>query len=480
MSWLEWLGIRRQNVDTVSPSELAALPPPPPPRPAPPPRPPRQRVTVGDATINPWTGLGDPEVDKTMQARPTARDLLTPDELTWLHRFDGIARRITDLPAADGTRKLWSVDVDDEPEDPLAQEWRDLGVRQRMKRGWGLSRQFGGCVVFMVTGDMGAQHRMAEPLDLGAPVVNLVTFDRHEAQAWEWNDDITSRHYRRPERWVLTPTGSHAGGMVVHASRVLYIPGNPVPPHLAMDYDGYDDSILEACFRSLANHDQTSRAAAVIASEMKQSIMKLHDMGALAMKDPRALKMRMEAIQRSRGVMGMMVLDGGDDMVHMDGTVQGFAALSQAGKENVAAEAGMPATLIWGDAPSGLTTDNEAGDRNYRQMVADGQTDKLEPVLTRLAEVCFASRGDAIPAFEVSFNPLSEPTDAQQAELEKAHAETDEIRIRSQVILPHEARSRWTDTGYQTQITLDDEADEADPLGGFEEAEAARLQLVGE
>jgi hypothetical protein len=96
-------------------------------------------------------------------------------------------------------------------------------------------------------------------------------------------------------------------------------------------------------------------------------------------------------------------------------------------------------------------------------------------------EVLFAAKagptdGSVPGEWAVNFNPLDEPTEAEQAANRKLIGETDAIYIAAQVYTPeHVAESRFGDKGYQTEllpVTVDD-TDE-----GFAALERARAELA--
>lgn len=424
-----------------------------------------------DALHFTMTGLGGAG-DKSQSYEPVERQPWTPMQLDQVCRTSAIARRGVEIAARAATAQGWRVRAADEPEDPLATMWGDLGVQPVLRAGLRWARQYGGRVVLMVTDDAADQRALREEMRPGAKLKRLIDVGRTEATAIEWDGDVLSRWYRQPLRWLVTPTGGTPS--VWHASRVLYIPGDAVPPERYVYGDGYHLSVLEAARDPIARYEAVAQAAAVLGQDMSQSIMKIADLGAAALAGggPEALRARMQAFARARSLLGIGVLDKEDDYAVFDHTVAGFEALWRTAKEDVAMAFETPQSLLFGDAPSGLNTDGESGRSNWRDVITSEQNDRLMGPLTRLAEVSFAALGRSPRAWEIVFNPLDEPSAMETANIRKIHAETDKIWIDAGVLAAdHVARSRFQATGYNADIEPFDPAD--DPA--YADLEAARI-----
>ena len=95
----------------------------------------------------------------------------------------------------------------------------------------------------------------------------------------------------------------------------------------------------------------------------------------------------------------------------------------------MSAVAVMPRTILFGDTPSGLNSDGEASRRAYDRTIGKAQRRRLQRPLTWLYEVLLAAAGKRGQAFAVTFNPLGELTETEQATVRKTTAEVDKIYI---------------------------------------------------
>ena len=421
-----------------------------------------------DATRNALTRIGT-ESDRTTAARPGYGVVLTNEERFAVWAFNGLMRRAINLKAGDATRRGWRLEIADENDDPLAKRWADLGVRAAVKEALIWSMVYEGAAIWIQAADAGASQ--VEPLRPGARVLRLVVLAGSELSPAEYQMDALADDPGGVETWNVTVSGT-SRSYLVHRSRMLVFPGVHVPREKLAEYNGLGLSWIDSVWQAVADYDQTDRAAAVIASEMKQAVMKIDGLAELATEDQaELLQLRMRSVDRARGTIGMLVLDQGDEYSTQVTSVAGFKDLSETMRLRVAAWLGVPQAKLFGVAPGGLSTDDNAQMANWRDQIADLQHDDIRPNLEYLARHMLAEIGrDPEDGWALEFEALDEPSAAEQADIELKHAQTDAARIQTGVLDPdHVARSRFRPRGYSAHILPLDEdqidamADPVDP-----------------
>lgn len=461
-------------------------------------------VVRADATFaNPETGLGVEGIDVSLGARPRWRAPLSRAERDEGYRRGGYFRRIVDLLPAESTRCGWSVNLSPETEsdptkarDALRDEDRRLRVRHVMRTADSMARLHGGALVLMVTserkgsGSIGlvGRNRYAEPLDPSrvVEVRALHVFTRDEATVYKWNEDPTSPDYRAPEVWQITPrTGSVEGlgaGALVHASRVVYLPGHELPPHLRLEEDGFDDPVIEAYRDAIADKEAIDRAGALAASRLEVAILKVKGLADKKGSDLDGFFARkMRTLARSWSSLGVMLIGEGDEFTRQGFTATGFENLSANAQTACSAVEGIPITVMFGEAPGGLTTDNESGRQTFDRIVAARQINVYDPALSKVYAVILWSKGYKNPRFSIDFAPLHEPTEKEVAEVKEIEARTLASHVGIGSISADEVRSNvFGKPG--SDFVLDDESDDTatEPaLGASSEVDVARQAFTG-
>lgn len=460
--------------------------------------------------VNEITGLGGPE-DKGAAARPQARIPLSDAELAALYLDNGIARRIVDVVPAEATRKGWTVTAAaDEvggkrPQvDAAADEDRRLGVVPKLTEAWSLARLWGHSLVLIVTDDEipsifrdNPEAWLTQPLDPTRVrrVVALQVFDALEAWPIEYDADVRSPSFRDPLIWGLSPsipgvTRGTAGRTptAVHASRVLYFRGRRRPPslrhstgHLLTGARSLDDSELRAVWDEVRNLAQTMAGGATLAQELRESVLKVSGLRALATSDQAAeVQARMRLMARAKSLLGMIVLGEHDEYSNNANPPTGFRELSTEAQAMLSAVTGIPLTILFGHAPAGLSTDDKSGRQSWDRVIRAQQENKLAPHLVKLYGITFAAkqgptRGEVPIDVRPKFRALLEESDGEIAKTRESIAKADAIYLDRGVVSPEQVAGRFSASGFQLDLAPDDPPEPVDEPTPDERDEVAAL-----
>lgn len=454
-----------------------------------------------DSIRNTLSGLGGAN-DKGTTGRPDTNRLpLTMGELTALYRFNGYAKRIVNLLPEDATRQGWRIVDETDDADPMADEDRRLKIPQVLCEGLRLGRLYGGGVVVpILEEDIPAEFKnrpndwLRQPLDLSRVirVKNLVAFDRYEAQPLDYDANISSPTFRAPLRWQVTPqvsgtlTGLGAGGtLVLHASRVIYLPGAELPPSLRYANGGFDESILEAFWDKVRNKESIDQAAALLAQELKINVLSIRGLAEAQTNDQAALfETRMRALVMGKSIANTVLLGEGEEFKTMATPFTGFEQLDENAMGALSAVTGMPRTKLFGEAPGGLNSDGK-GQKTLWDVIVDAyQTDRCTEPLTRIYTICYAAkegptRGAVPKSWKIEYGALDKPTKTEEADLRNKVAQTDQVYVDLGVYTAEDVRrSRFGKKGWSPNMLPVDAPAEADPqtqLAALEEQVKARL-----
>ena len=451
----------------------------------------RRLARRADSIVNTLSGLGG-QYDKGTSGRPDlSRMPLSFQELTALYRWNGYAQRFIDIVPSDATRKGWKVVDSTDDADTMADENKRLHVNKRVHEALQWARLYGGCILLIVVDEdipVGFANSpgalLAQPLDPARVrrVLNLIPLDPSEAQPYTYESDLRSQRFKEVRTWFVSPNTNAAtalsGHQIVHHSRVIYFPGKRLPSVVRHTNRGIDDSVLEAIWDQIRNRTSVDQAAALIAQELKLNVLKIQGLSALSTSDQADLfEMRMKTLAKSKSLNNMVLIGDGEEFASLATPMSGFDQLDTNSREALCAVTGMPAELLFGDAPSGLNTDGESHTRLWGNVIAAWQNDRLRDELTYLYWLIFCSRdgptsGVLPEKWDVKFLPLDELTETEQAALELQHAQADQIRVSAQILpAEHIARSRYGEAGYQNSIQPYDPDADAKIL----EEEIARL-----
>lgn len=441
-----------------------------------------QWPTRRDSLYNPLTGMGG-DNDKSAASRPNlGRIALTDQELQTLYAYNGVARRIVDVLPQRATRRGWAC-----PGVPPAEEQR-LSMFARVRDAMAMGRLYGDAVLLMVTEDdvppayrRRPEEWLEQPLDperVGR-VAALHVFDAWEARPMLRETNVRSPNYRQPSVWALSAEGWSAR---VHASRVVVFRGARRPPSDWRTNYLPDASVLQAVWDEIRRLADTMASGAVLAQELRQNVLRVEGLAnKLASDEAEALQRRIGVMQRTLSLLGIAIIGEGDDYQTKSTPATGFRELSEGAQMMLATALGWPRSMLTGEAPGGLSTDDNAGLERERQIVSSYQEDNREEI-EQLYRAIYAAQdgptgGEVPDEWALAFAPLDEPGEREVAEVRKLVAETDAIYITSGVYGPEDvARGRFGEEGWS--LDLDEvEVPDGDVEGAIE---AGRLALEAE
>jgi len=444
------------------------------------------------AVFNTLTGMGGSR-DKTTGAGvdPNRRgSMQTPAQLETLYRFDGYARRYVDQLVGGMLAEGWHLVDGDTRIELVDEEERRLRVYATIREALEIAFPRGGCLVVLLTDDPAAS--LADELepDSVSRIRALLPLDPDEFTPRTWETDPESPQYRKPRTYFLSP--STPGGMgeliglEVHWSRCLYFPGRRVLPRIRQERNGVDDPVFEAVLTELFNLRAVDNAAAIMAAELKQDVMQTPGLGELEASDLwAATEARIRAISASRSAVNMVLLGDGETFETRTINATGYKELREGAKSAWSAVTGMPQTVAFGDAPTGLRGGrDEAGERQWAAICHAWQESHLRAELERLYALIIAQdqvEGDAPETWELVFEPLIKLTPLEEAQLRQTVAATDAIELDAGILDPNEVRhGRHGPEGWRFELPpvkgdleppppppappfLDDPADPSDP-----------------
>jgi hypothetical protein len=431
---------------------------------------PRTKQARVDGLVNVISGLGVAGRDKSLANAFVFNTPLGPGELDEAYRSSGIARRLIDLPVLEMTREWFKVQGDDD--DLVIGDLESMKARATIVEALTTADLYGGSLVVMGLDDGIAD--LAQPVNVEAlrEVSFLTVYDRHQV-TWTTADlyaNPTTRKYNTPEWYTIQPyhnvvsiQGQPLGSFRVHETRVLRFNGACLPPRLRRSNNGWDDSVLQACFDQLRNLCAAQAHSANIVEEWAIGVIVIKNLiNLLAAKGGEdKVRQRLEIIDYSKSMLHSMLLADGESFEKKVASVSGLPELLDRFALALSAARGIPVSLLMGEAPAGLNATGEYNQKTWYDQVRAWQEAKLQPQLETLVEYEFLSKqgptnGVEPDNWKIEFCPLSQTDPKEEAQIHKTTAETDVLYVNAGVLTPEEvAISRFGGDRYSTETEID-------------------------
>lgn len=454
-----------------------------------------------DGWINLVTGLGSLARDKLMSTNFQRNRRLTDMELEDLFEDDLAARIIEKLPE-DAMSKGFELSIKPDEEDPNAEAidqtqkmaadvigaYDDLEGTPRMVDAWIWGRLYGGGALYLVTDDPDGPEEELNPEKLQR-IKSLLVVDKRDLTPLEFDNDPDSATFGETLIYQITRTGTAATQanvsipLRVHASRLIVFEGIRTTLRRKAENDGWSRSVLQRVNTVLMQFNVSWQGAAHLLTDSAQGVFKMDGLiKMIASGGNDAVQKRMQVVDMGRSVARALLIDAEkESFERQDTNFTGHAQMMREFTIRLAAAAGMPVTVLFGQSPAGMDATGESDQTLWDDTVINGQVHVLDPRLARLLFLLMKSKegptkGVVPENWEIIYNPLRQMTEAETAELRKKVAEKDKIEIDAQIVTPEEvAISRYGPQGYsmETQLSLelrkevleDDEEKARDKLG---------------
>lgn len=425
-----------------------------------------------DGWVNTYTGLGDLTRDRRLSTSVSSIVPLAVDVLDALYTESPLAGLIVDAPVDEELRKGFEVEVSDE--DPaqaielasaITTRLEELGALEAVSRVRKWSRLYGRSAILLGADD---GRPVTSPLDLAkikslrfltvidGPALTVGT--RYEAPLEPKHGRPEIYRITRSEAGVATPVNT-----LIHESRVVLFEAPPAPARIAAKFDGFSPSILQRVHETIRACETSWDALEHMLQEASVGVLKmkglLQAIGARG--SDTAFQNRMALLDMSRSVARSLLLEPEESYERVAMQFSGVPESLDQVMHRVSAAAKVPVSVLFGRSPAGMNSTGESDLEVWRANVAAERAQLLTPKIERIVRIAMLAkdgptRGIEPESWSVTYPPMREMSEEQEAALRKTIADTDAVYIANDVVLPEEvALSRFRSTGYSTEMRVD-------------------------
>ena len=340
---------------------------------------------------------------------------------------------------------------------------------------------FGGCLVFIDTGD--AAEDLADPLVLDGKTFkqgslkSLILIDPGCVSPGQYNAiDPCAGDYYKPSYWYVQ-------GRPIHESRFLYFAMNDLPPLLKPAYNFFGIPLAQTVLDAVKHFTECREAEARLLTKFSLTVLKTNMDDVLSGGAGEMLDRRVAYMVQNRSNDGVEVIDKEqEDVVNITTPLAGVTDIVRQSMEMVAAYFNEPVTKMWGISPAGFQATGESDMRNHYEHVLATQERIIREPLEKLLRVLQINRSGKIDdAVTFKFVPLGEESRSMVAATQKTVAETDAQYLEMGVISPEEIRQKLVDdpdSGYGGLDPYD--LPEKDEEEGWPEGEEKEENIAAE
>ncbi len=443
-----------------------------------------------DAFSNSISGMGNPDYDARQWTRPVYGKFLHKEELDALYLHEESARKVVDVPVGDAARTGFRVLVNDDETtskktEPFKQALNALRLERHCKKAHTHVRKYGGAAIVMLCDDFAP---IDEPIDYESlrNIDALKVFHRFEIKPWraydtsrlgpKWGE--TELFELRPETPFALQGATFTGRMLVHESRVIPFFGREVGEELRGYYDGWGQPHLEASYATIENLGVLFSTAASKTQELVYDVHKVQGLADLMFGQSRhtpgktALEDRVRIVKLLKSIYRVILVDAeNEDWETRSIDFKGIRELFEVFSQQYSLSTDLPLTKALGQSPAGFNSADKTGERNYYDGIASQQEELWKPAIDRIVYVLSRAsegptRGEELEEWEVIFGDHERPSPKDEAEIRKLHTESDKILSDLGAMTPDEARRRYEQGEFSTDLALERREPASNQVGG--------------
>lgn len=397
-----------------------------------------------DGLYNMLSGLGS-ENDKASYTHVAPATPKTKEELTDLYRENVYVAKLCDVLPKDVIKRGVRIALKDAPESlgdnpfdiPLAQ----LGVLHALAQAHIWAKLYGGGAVVLGIEDLERNDRQVRP---GGKLRFLLPVTCHELKPESYISDWSDRNWGKPRVYVCnTRKGTAVAPSRIHYSRVVRFEGVPVPSddQPELECPGWGDSEITRCWPKIRDLTIVEQAMASATHDLNVMVLAIRGLNIVATNEDghAELQKRLLAINLSKSICNAVLIDADEEKAeYLTRDVKGFAELHDRFRLALSAASEIPHTRLFGDSPTGLSTDDKSGHQNWATVVAASQKFDYEPALRQVVDLMMAdtsgpTKGKAYD-YTVEWPPYTEPSDEEKSKAEHNLAQADALMIRAGVV----------------------------------------------
>lgn len=379
-----------------------------------------------------------------------------------------LVNKVLHIPAEDAVRNGFTIatdtdeEIDTEEFAALARFDRKFKLAQNLVEAAVNNRRFGfRIVIYVVESDDPDYYRKPFNIDGVKPgsYKGMTQVDPNWI-APILDDNATanpaSMNFYEPTWWLVS-------GQLYHRSHLELIRYVEPPDVLKPTYQYGGIPLTQLIIERVYAAERTANEAPMLVQTKRLNTLKV-DLNQIVA-DPTGAQDRVEQLSSYRDNYGVMLLGLEDEIAQLDTSLAELDDVIMSQYQLVAAEAGVPATKLLGTSPKGFNASGDYEEKSYHEMLESLQM-QLTPIVDHhhllLIKSEFAGKfGGLDDPFEVItvWNPVGSLTAVQQAEIQRAKADTDKALIEAGAITGFEVRTRLIqdpNSGYNGLEVIDE------------------------
>lgn len=426
----------------------------------------KKKEQKNDGFINFATGQGVAGIDKTLETSYVAREPLRQELLSDLYSDNDLAALVVDVPVDEAFRKGVEVQTGSPSEDRELSQWMlNNQILSKLADGARWGRLYGSAAIVVGTDDSSDPE---EPLPKAySKITYCAVVDSTEYFPNSYYED------GQVETYVVSPLSSSGTipTTIVHESRMVVFGGAKTTKRKKIENNGFDLSVLQRVYEVIEQFESLYTNMEVLLTDGNQAVFKMSGLANAIAADSSGtdvIRRRFQMMAHAMSTHRALVLDAGDtsgepaeEFERQSANFTGLAPLVDKFVLRLSSATRIPATILMGQSPAGLSSTGESDVRWFYDRTDAYREQDLEPRIRKLLTILrnsssWKSEGEGL---DFKWPSLWSETESVQATARKTQADADQIYMLQGVLTPEEVTlNRFGQGDYSFETRLPEQA----------------------
>jgi phage-related protein (TIGR01555 family) len=331
--------------------------------------------------------------------------------LSSFYEADGLAKRIIDVIAEDMVTPGFTIDgIKDEA--AFRSIWDEMRLNAKIIDALCWSRLFGGAAIVAVVAD---GRMLTSPVKPGAKLEDIRVYDRYQVRVSKRETNARKVRYGEPLMYTISP-GGDIPEYEVHYSRVCIIDGERLPNEKRRSNDGWGASILnKRLIEAILDYNYCEELATQLLRRKQQAVWKAKGLSLICddSEGEYAARLRLAQVDDESGVGRAIGIDAEDeDYTILNSDVSGVSEFLEKKLDRIVSLTGIHEIVLKNKNTGGVSASQNTALETYHKLIERKRVEDYKPVLEFIIPFLVEE-----VEWSVSFDPLTVPSDKDQAEI---------------------------------------------------------------
>lgn len=354
--------------------------------------------------------------------------------LSSFYAQDGMARRIIDVVPEEMVTPGFKIDgVKDEA--AFKSLWDEKRLNAKIIDALSWSRLFGGAAIVAIVAD---GRMLKTPVREGAMLEDVRVYDRFQVRIEKRETNPRNVRYGEPVLYTISP-GGDLPEYQVHYSRICIIDGERIPNEERKRNDGWGASILnKRLIEAIHDYNYCEELATQLLRRKQQAVWKAKGLADLCDDDEgvTAARLRLAQVDDDSGVGRAIGIDANDEEYEvLNSDIAGVDAFLEKKLDRIVSLSGIHEIILKNKNVGGVSASQNTALETFYKLIDRKRVEDYKPILEFLLPFLISET-----EWSIEFEPLSVPSDKDQAEILNKNVDSISKAVNDQIIGVDEAR----------------------------------------